>query len=80
MKRTKVESSSLKSIGYDSDEEVLEVEFRAGSVYRYKKVPKSIYDDLIAEQKRVANGDNTASVGQVFVYKVRDKAFEYEKV
>ncbi|GEM_PF-5881279 len=33
MKRENVESSSIKSIGYDINQMILEVEFKNGSVY-----------------------------------------------
>lgn len=37
MERKKVESSNLESIGYDPASRVLEVEFKGGSVYRYRE-------------------------------------------
>jgi len=41
-----VESSHLVSLEYDTETEVLEIEFHDGSVYQYQKVPKSIYQEL----------------------------------
>ena len=45
-----VESSHLVSIDYDSDTEILEIEFHDGSVYQYSKVPKSIWRELSLEK------------------------------
>lgn len=42
-----VESSNLKSIGYSVLHEVLEVQFKNGSVYRYPNVPSSTYMDFM---------------------------------
>lgn len=38
MERTKVKSSHILSVGYDSTSRTLEVEFHNGSVYRYSNV------------------------------------------
>ena len=35
MKRVTVESSLLKSVGYDAEQQVMEAEFHNGSLYRY---------------------------------------------
>ncbi|HID53085.1 MAG TPA: KTSC domain-containing protein [Anaerolineae bacterium] len=48
MKRTPVSSSSLASVGYDSESQVLEIEFNTGRVYQYFDVPQSEYDGLMA--------------------------------
>jgi XTP/dITP diphosphohydrolase len=44
MKRTPVDSSDVVSIGYDTAERTLEVEFRGDRIYRYADVPQDIYD------------------------------------
>lgn len=44
MKRQSVESSNLASIGYDAENEILEVEFKHGGVYQYFDVPENVYD------------------------------------
>jgi hypothetical protein len=38
-----VDSSAVAAVGYDAAEHMLEVEFVSGEVYRYFKVPESIY-------------------------------------
>jgi len=50
MKRIPVESSSIKSAGYEIKSNMLEVEFTSGAIYQYHDVPKRVYDELI-EQK-----------------------------
>lgn len=52
MDRMVVESSNLKSVGYDPDTETLEIEFRNGSVYRYAGVPQAIYEGLMAARSK----------------------------
>lgn len=44
MKRTRVNSSNIASVGYDAQSQMLEVEFQNGSIYQYASVPKSVYD------------------------------------
>ena len=48
MKRTPVSSSNLASIGYDSERQVLEVEFLNHSVYQYFNVPSYVYSGLMS--------------------------------
>ena len=43
MLRQVVESSSLRSIGYDRATQVLEIEFRTGGIYRYMAVPQQVW-------------------------------------
>ena len=45
-----VKSSHLVSMEYDSDTEILEIEFHDGSIYQYNKVPKSIWRELSLEK------------------------------
>lgn len=48
MDRKYVSSSNILSIGYDSSNLILEVEFKSGAVYQYYDVPQSIYDGLMS--------------------------------
>lgn len=50
MNRVKVVSSNIKSVGWVN--ETLEVEFNSGSVYQYKGVPKTIYDNMMASESK----------------------------
>ena len=48
MRREPVDSSAIKSIGYDEDKEVVEVEIReTGKIYKYYDVPLEDYLALI---------------------------------
>ncbi len=67
--RTEVTSSAINSVGYDSDEEMLEVEFSNGRVYRYFDVPEYVYDDLM----------DADSKGQYFNEHVRNAGYRYER-
>jgi KTSC domain len=47
MRRKSVSSSSVTSVGYDSETRTLEIEFNSGSVYEYNEVPPEIYQGLM---------------------------------
>lgn len=48
MQRIPVASSNIASIGYDSAEGTLEIEFTTGAVYAYYRVPYETYDNLMS--------------------------------
>jgi len=48
MRRVPVTSSTLASVGYDSDAHVLEVQFRHGGIYQYTDVPAGVHAELMA--------------------------------
>jgi hypothetical protein len=48
MERKPVDSSDLKSVGYDPDTMILEIEFNSGGVYQYKQVPSRIHAGLMS--------------------------------
>lgn len=48
MNRRNVQSSDIASIGYDSQKQILEVEFHQGSIYRYYDVPEIVYNGLMS--------------------------------
>jgi hypothetical protein len=50
--RTPVDSTSLASIGYSSDEHILEAEFRRGAIYRFFMVPGLVFDDLMRAESK----------------------------
>ena len=70
MHREPVDSDALRSIGYDVDRQVLEIEFASGTVYRYFDVPEALYVDLMTAK----------SHGEFFTAHVRDAGFEYERL
>lgn len=47
MKHVAVNSSSLRALGYDPDEQALEVEFSGGARYRYEHVPAEAVQALL---------------------------------
>jgi hypothetical protein len=43
----KVDSSMIYALGYDEEQQVLEVVFKRTGVYRYRNVPKEVYEQLM---------------------------------
>lgn len=55
MNRVPVESSTIASMGYTSQEQVLELEFReTGEVYQYFEVPAEEYTAFLAADSKGA--------------------------
>ena len=50
--RTAVESSNLKSVGYDAASKTLEVEFNHGGIYRYLNVPPATHKALMKSESK----------------------------
>jgi hypothetical protein len=48
IERSPVNSSNIKSVGYDKDGKTLVVEFNNGSLYHYSDVPSSAHAELMA--------------------------------
>jgi len=69
MNRTPVSSSNLSSVGYDEDNEILEIEFNSGKVYQYYDVPSRIYEGLM----------NASSHGSYFHSHVKEN-FRYDQI
>lgn len=71
MQRQKVDSSNIESIGYDVENEVLEIEFKSskGEAYQYEKVDCITYKELMEAQ----------SLGSFFAHRIRGK-FEHKKI
>lgn len=69
MNRQSVESSNLASIGYDAENEILEIEFNHGGVYQYFDVPENVYEELM----------NADSHGVYFSANIRND-YEYQKM
>lgn len=61
MKRHLIDSSNLKSVGYDPETKILEIEFKSGRVYQYSGVPEEEYDNLL----------NAESAGSYFAKTIR---------
>lgn len=69
MKRISIVSSSIKSIGYDSQSCILEIEFNRGTIYQYRNVPSLHVIRLMFAD----------SVGKYF-HQYIEKSYEYEKI
>jgi hypothetical protein len=50
MKRVPVKSSNILSIGYDEENQLLEIEFNTHRVYRYSSVPPHVYAGLMQSE------------------------------
>ncbi len=63
MYRQSVESSNIKSIGYDPALRTLQIEFKNGGIYEYAEVMPNEYDNLM----------DAASIGSFFHYNIKDR-------
>jgi hypothetical protein len=66
--RISVSSSKVNSVGYDPENQVLEIEFNNGSIHHYHSVSVHIYNDLL----------NANSVGRYLNQYVRN-SYSYDK-
>lgn len=62
MYRDPVDSSAIASLGYESESQMLEIEFRGGKVYRYFDVEQEVYEGLLV----------AASMGRFFSNYIRN--------
>ena len=69
MVRHEVQSSELRSVGYDISASVLEAEFHSGEIYQYFDVPAEFALALL----------EAASIGRYFNAHIRPK-FRFTKV
>jgi hypothetical protein len=70
MERQSVESSNIASIGYDAENEILEIEFNHDLIYQYFDVPENVYDELI----------NANSHGQYFDRNIKKAGYQFQKM
>ena len=70
MDREEVDSTSLRSIGYDSVDSTLEVEFIKGRVYCYLDVPQHVYAAVMAAD----------SIGAAFSKLVKSGGYVHSRV
>ncbi|MEU1970410.1 KTSC domain-containing protein [Microbacterium sp. NPDC019599] len=61
VKRTRIDSTVIASVGYDDATAVLEIEFASGDVYRYFAVPRSAHRGLL----------DAESAGRFFAERIR---------
>ena len=69
MRRVPVESEAIRSVDYDFDARLLEIEFHSGAIYRYFDVPAGVHLALM----------QAASLGEAFARLVRNAGFEYSQ-
>ena len=70
MHRDQLPSTSLKSVGYDDEQEILEVEFCNGEIHQYLNVPREAYDALLSSESHGAYFTNNIRG----LYEYRDAA------
>ncbi|OGI29987.1 MAG: hypothetical protein A2287_04355 [Candidatus Melainabacteria bacterium RIFOXYA12_FULL_32_12] len=69
MNRTSVNSSNIRSIGYEGM--ILEIEFHNNTVYQYFHIPEIIYKNLMAA---------TDSHGQYFDEHIKKSKYPYVRI
>ncbi len=67
--RVPVDSSNLKSVGFDEKARVLEIEFHHGGIYHYHDVPAETHAALMKAESK----------GKYFQSHIRNK-FRFEKI
>jgi len=70
MERVPVQSSNLASVGYDSANMVLEIEFLKGGIYQYSNVPSDVHDGLMS----------AGSKGTYFDQNIKKAGYSYNRV
>jgi hypothetical protein len=58
-----VGSSMILSLGYEPQDNVLEIEFQNGKIYHYAMVPESVFRDFV----------NAPSAGDFFLKSIRSR-------
>ena len=48
MERKKVNSSNIRTVGYDTSSQMLEVELSDGTIWEYSRVPSEVYRRFMA--------------------------------
>jgi hypothetical protein len=69
MNRTPVSSSNLSSVGYDQENQILEIEFNNGGVYQYYDVPPRVHNELM----------NASSHGKYFHRNIKEN-YRYDQI
>ncbi len=69
MDRQDVTSTNIRSIGYDNDSGMLEVEFHNGGIYQYLNVPELVYAAMMS----------ASSKGSYLNSQIK-KQYEYKKI
>jgi DNA-binding transcriptional regulator GbsR (MarR family) len=70
MERKQVNSSTISTIEYYEEIQLLEVEFKKGTIYHYFDVPKDIYESLI-KAKSIGSYFNK-NIAKEYAYKKQE--------
>lgn len=70
MNRVPVKSSNILSVGYDTTNSTLEVEFKEGGVYQYFDVPSRVHSGLMT----------ASSHGGYFAANIKKGGYRYNRV
>ena len=54
MKTIAVDSTTLRTVGYDAERQLLQIEFQNRSIYQYFEVPPAIYEELMQASSKGA--------------------------
>jgi hypothetical protein len=52
MRREAVESTTMRSVGYESKSKILEIEFQSGELYQYLDVPEMVHKRLLRAKSK----------------------------
>ena len=63
MKRARVASRVVHSVGYDAESSILEIEFHTGDIYRFLMIPIALYEAFMGADSK----------GTYFREHIRDK-------
>lgn len=69
MERRYIKSSNLRTVGYEAETRLLDIEFGSRSVYRYFEVPEQVYRELLEAE----------SAGRYFAQHIRD-GYEFRRL
>jgi hypothetical protein len=69
MLRKSVDSTTMRSVGYEAGSRILEIEFESGAVYQYLGVPACDYEELMRAESK----------GRYFNREIRD-SYPYTEV
>ena len=69
MQRKQVESSMIKSVGYDENNLILEVEFKNGKVFQYLGVKPMVFEEF----------STSGSIGKNFHRMIKSK-YDFKEV
>ena len=70
MERIPVQSSDLASVGYDTNNMTLEIEFHSSGIYQYFGVPPEIHEGLL----------NAGSKGRFFNQHIKNAGYSYSRI